>query len=144
MVTCLAFTPRGALLATGSLDKTVKLWETATGRERASLDGNTDGVSALWLCPGRRQMATGGVWRDGANVGARDSDLLAGRLSGLSRRRAKPGLLARWPVSLRAAGTAGTARWDTMTGSPLAPALKDDATAFARAFDGATYATGGE
>ena len=34
-------------------------------------------------------------------MGARDSDLLAGRLSRLSRRGAKPGLLARRPIAAR-------------------------------------------
>ena len=55
-VTCLAFSPQGAILATGSLDTTVKLWEPATGRERASLHGHTEGLSALAFAP------TGGRW----------------------------------------------------------------------------------
>ena len=108
----------------------MKLWETTTGRERASLDGHTDGVSALAFAPSGRQMATGGfdgtvqMWEPATPIFSPAACL------------AYPGEARSLDFSpdgrsLRAAGSAGTARWDAMTGSPLAPALKDDATAFA-------------
>jgi WD40 repeat protein len=141
-VTCLAFSPRGALLATGSLDTTVKLWDMNSGRERASLIGHTDGVSTLAFAPSARQMATGGfdgavrLWEPASPIFSPAACL------------AYPGEARSLDFSpdgrsLRAAGAAGTARWDAITGSSVAPAGKDEATAIAMAADGATYATGG-
>ncbi len=142
MVTCLAFSPRGAILATGSLDTTVKLWEINSGRERASLNGHTDGVSALAFAPSARQMATGGfdgavrLWEPATPIFSPAACLAyPGEARGLG--------FSPDGRSLRAAGSAGTARWDAMTGSSLAPAAKDASTAIATAADGTTYATGG-
>ena len=129
MVTCLAFSPRGAILATGSLDTTVKLWETATGRERASLDGHTDGVSALAFATerpadGHRRGSTATVrlWEPATPIFSPAACL------------AYPGEARSLDFSpdgrsLRAAGAAGTARWDAMTGSRWRRPCKDDATA---------------
>ena len=141
MVTCLAFSPRGGMLATGSLDTTVKLWETSTGRERASLQGHVDGISAVAFAPLARQMATGGfdgsvrLWEPAAPIFSPAACLAyPGEASQLA--------FAPDGRSLRAAGEAGIARWDVVTGSPLTPVAKGAATALAAAPDGGTYATG--
>lgn len=53
-----AFSPDGARLATASADKTVKLWDAATGRELATLKGHTDYVSAVVWSPDGKSLAT--------------------------------------------------------------------------------------
>ena len=37
----MAFSPDGKTLASGSEDKTIKLWDVATGKEQATLKGHT-------------------------------------------------------------------------------------------------------
>src|SRR5438132_4010712 len=46
-VRSVAFSPDGKILASGSIDNTVKLWELKTGREIRSLVGHTGDVSSV-------------------------------------------------------------------------------------------------
>ncbi|MFJ5774640.1 WD40 repeat domain-containing serine/threonine protein kinase [Streptomyces sp. NPDC093094] len=48
-VTCLALTPDGTLLLTGTLDHTVRLWDARTGSLVCSLEGNTTPVFGVAL-----------------------------------------------------------------------------------------------
>ena len=59
-VNCVAAVPAEGLVATGSEDATVRLWCTATGAHRATLEGHTMGVRALALLADGR-LASGGV-----------------------------------------------------------------------------------
>src|SRR5207302_10516228 len=43
-VTSIAFSSDGAILASGSSDKTVKLWAVATGKSTLTLRGHSDGI----------------------------------------------------------------------------------------------------
>jgi hypothetical protein len=52
-ITSLAFSPDGATLASGSTDRTVRIWSVGTGRETSMLLETRAGVRALALLPGR-------------------------------------------------------------------------------------------
>ena len=56
-VLSVAFSPDGQRLASGSGDKTVKIWDSATGKELFALKGHA-GQSSAW-----RSARTASAWR---------------------------------------------------------------------------------
>lgn len=58
MVNSVAFSPNGRLLASGSDDAQIKLWDVATGQEIASLNANAEDVHAVAFSPDGRQLAS--------------------------------------------------------------------------------------
>jgi WD40 repeat protein len=60
LATCLAFSPDGALLASASYDNRIKLWDPATGLERANLDAQLNQPRCLAFSSDGRLLACGG------------------------------------------------------------------------------------
>lgn len=57
-VDCVAFSPNGRMLATGSADNTVRLWEVVTGRERQCFQGHQSWISAVSFSPDGRLLVS--------------------------------------------------------------------------------------
>src|SRR5712692_5744528 len=57
-VSSIAFSPDGRLIASGSGDKTVKLWDVATGNQLRSLEGHAERVSSVAFSPDGRVIAS--------------------------------------------------------------------------------------
>ena len=53
-----AFSPDGSLLATGTADQVLKLWNTATGKERATLKGHTGPIHFLAFAEAGKLVAS--------------------------------------------------------------------------------------
>ena len=58
-VMAVAWSPDGQRLASGSLDNTIRVWDAASGRELARLEGHTESVERVAGSLGRR---TASVW----------------------------------------------------------------------------------
>jgi WD40 repeat protein len=59
-VTAVAFSPDGQILATGSDDKTIKLWDLQTGVEIATLSGHDSYVQSVAFSPDGKTLVSGG------------------------------------------------------------------------------------
>ena len=57
-VSSVAFGPDGKMLASGSQDDTIRLWDVATGKERAILKGHENRVTSVAYSPDSKTMAS--------------------------------------------------------------------------------------
>jgi WD40 repeat protein len=53
-----AFSPDGKRLASASVDRTVKVWDAATGQESLTLKGHTDYVMSVAFSPDGQRLAS--------------------------------------------------------------------------------------
>ena len=63
LVYSVAFSLDGQVLASGSRDNTVKLWEVSSGGLLQTLEGHTESVDSVTFSPNGKLIASGG--RDG-------------------------------------------------------------------------------
>nr|VFJ55380.1 MAG: WD domain-containing protein, G-beta repeat-containing protein [Candidatus Kentron sp. FW] len=57
---CIAFAPNGESVLSGSHDKTMKLWEVATGKENRAFQWHSDYVNSVAFAPDGRTVLSGG------------------------------------------------------------------------------------
>jgi WD40 repeat protein/serine/threonine protein kinase len=55
-ITAVAFSPDDKLLASGSADQTIKVWDTASGKEVFTLKGHTDRVTGVAFSPDSKRL----------------------------------------------------------------------------------------
>jgi WD40 repeat protein len=142
-VKCVAFSPDGSRLASGSEDKTIKLWDAATGKELASLQGHTRTVCSVAFSPDGSRLASGSedktikLW-DAAT--GKELGSLQGHTDEVSSVAFSP------DGSRLASGSSDTTikLWDTATGKEFASLQGHTRTVLSVAFspDGSRLASG--
>ncbi len=118
-VRCVAYSPDGVFVASGSRDNTLRLWRVSSGRTVVSFKAHSDGVWSLAFSPDGALLASGGgdhqirLWRPATGEMVR---VLEGHTSTIQH-------LAFSPDGRTLASAGGFDRtirmWDTATGQPV-------------------------
>ena len=81
-VDALAFSSDGKMLASGGRDKTVQLWDIATGEPITTFTGHTGGINALTFSPDNRTLAGGTTMGTVRFWNIKNGNLLPTRITG--------------------------------------------------------------
>lgn len=144
-ITALALSPNGTILASASLDGTIKLWDLVAGALLGTL--NSDRVSAIAFSPDSTTLAAGSrmlTWTDGktSRGGIQLWDLASQQLRGTIGTKAVNAIAFSPDGKLLAGGSTQTRLWDWSTQTLVKTLDSGDLTALRFTPDGQTLITG--